>query len=761
MNHFHRLLITACFLLSMAAPVYGVDKGKIVLDGSLGPGGDLSGPHFDIKADYGRMAGDNLFHSFHEFSLVNEEIATFRGPASVENIISRVTGGAGSSIDGTIRSTIPEANIYLLNPAGVIFGENASLDIGGSFHVSTADYLRMGENDRFYSRPTAGEVLVSAAPTAFGFLDSDVGEIKLTGKEDSRTNAPTRLIVPADQTISLVGGDIDISRLGDAYKDENGEEVISGGLTAPGGRVDIASVKSPGEVAFTDAGLDVTSATLGNITITDGSVIDVSGNGSGNVFIRGGEFFLGGGSVIAADSTDPVDPTETNANGVIDIMADVVKVEDSDIFSDAKGSGKGGDIKIVGTESVTVKGISRVFADATNTNQDEDKIVGDAGSLEIFTTRLSIENGGKVSSETSGRGQGGNITLRASESIHLSGDGSTIYGGAKGTTENAGDAGAITMETKSLSLANGAIINSDTKYGGGAGGSIIIRGYEGEGHCAELVKVDNSQIYAGAINGEFEGKGQGGIVDIRANRIALTNGGSVDAISKGKGNAGAIIIEANDSIRLDGQSEITTTAENEGNAGEINLRTSDLFLDHGSVVTSESESESTHAGKAGKITVIAGDSVELFAGGRLTTQAAGAGGGQIDVTAGNMIYLLDGEITSSVKESEGESEGKGGDVRTESEFVILNNADITAKAELGDGGAIFIKTDNYFKSADSEVSAASKRGNDGTVTIQAPDLDITSGLVSLPTTFLDVTRWVETPCAERSGESVSRFVMKG
>ncbi|MCP4691886.1 MAG: S-layer family protein [Desulfobacterales bacterium] len=187
------------------------------------------------------------------------------------------------------------------------------------------------------------------------------------------------------------------------------------------------------------------------------------------------------------------------------------------------------------------------------------------------------------------------------------------------------------------------------------------------------------------------------------------------------------------------------------------MRANNLFLNHESVVTSESTSDSDNAGKAGKITVIAADSVELFANSKLTTRAVEAGGGQIDVDAGNMIYLLDGEITSSVQQGA----GNGGDVRTASEFVILNDGDITAKAEWGDGGAIFIKTENYFKSVDSEVSATSKRGNDGTVTIQAPDLDITSGLVTLPATFLDVTRWVETPCAQRSGGSVSRFVVKG
>ncbi len=140
----------------------------------------------------------------------------------------------------------------------------------------------------------------------------------------------------------------------------------------------------------------------------------------------------------------------------------------------------------------------------------------------------------------------------------------------------------------------------------------------------------------------------------------------------------------------------------------------------------------------------------------LTTEAKGAGG-KINIDAGNKIYLHNGGITSSVKQGKGE----GGDVTTNSEFVILNQGEITANADQGDGGAIFIRTENYIKSADSKVTATSKRGNDGTVEIQAPDIDVTSGLTLLPASFLDASRWMKTSCAARVGEKASRLVIKG
>ncbi|MCP4692570.1 MAG: S-layer family protein, partial [Desulfobacterales bacterium] len=485
-------------------------------------------------------------------------------------------------------------------------------------------------------------------------------------------------------------------------------------LVADAGRVHIASVASAGEVTPTGAGLDVTASASGEISISDGAIIDVSGEGSGSVFIRGGKFFLGNGSQMLADARGAQD------GGVTDILADEVTLQNSEIFSDATGSGKGGDITINGVESISITE-SRVFSDATGENSN-------AGNVTISTKRLTIVDG-QVSSETYGKGAGGEILLRASESIDITGDGSQIIGRASGRGEDAGDAGTITIHTKSLSLTDRAKITGDTSYGGAAGGAIVIRGFEGEGHFADAVTISgDAKILSGAIDGEFAGKGEGGRIEISANRISLTDGARIDAISDGMGDA-----------------------------GEINLHTNSLALDNGSFVTSESASTSVHAGDAGKITVNAADSVELMGSSALTTEANGAGGGQIHVNAGNKIHLFNGEITSSVQRGE----GKGGDVSTASEFVILNNGDIIANAEEGDGGAIFIVTENYLKSVDSTVSATSKRGNDGTVKIEAPDLDITSGLVALPTSLLDVTQWVETPCAARSGESVSRFVLRG
>ncbi|NNM81707.1 MAG: filamentous hemagglutinin N-terminal domain-containing protein, partial [Burkholderiales bacterium] len=145
-------------------------QAGIATDGTVGPAATLSGPNYSIPASLGTQVGSNLFHSFATFNIATGESATFSGPNSVSNIIARVTGGAQSSIDGLLRSTIPAANLYLINPGGIVFGPNAALDVGGSFHASTANYVKFADGGRFDASNPANDLLTTAPVSAFGFL---------------------------------------------------------------------------------------------------------------------------------------------------------------------------------------------------------------------------------------------------------------------------------------------------------------------------------------------------------------------------------------------------------------------------------------------------------------------------------------------------------------------------------------------------------------------------------------------------------------
>ena len=121
-----------------------------------------------VGADLGQTRGGNLFHSFQQFDVETGGRVTFTGPDSVKNVIGRVTGGERSSIDGTLASYIPDADLCLLNPAGILFGPNARLDVKGSFHASTAAELRLADGAVFSALDAAGSTLSVAEPRRSG-----------------------------------------------------------------------------------------------------------------------------------------------------------------------------------------------------------------------------------------------------------------------------------------------------------------------------------------------------------------------------------------------------------------------------------------------------------------------------------------------------------------------------------------------------------------------------------------------------------------
>jgi filamentous hemagglutinin family protein len=232
-----RYLCCSGFLLLSALP--SLCQAQITLDGSLGPRGALNGPHYTISDSMGQIRGPNLFHSLGQFNLSRGESATFTGPNTISHILSRVTGGSPSSIDGTIQAQIPGAHLYLLNPSGVMFGPNANVDVSGSFHVSTADYLRLADGAHFSARLSETSVLSVAPPAAFGFLGPAPAAIAIRG---------SALHVPEGETLSVIGGDIEI--MGNVSPTPSGLAFDHPTLAAPGGRIHLASVASAGEVGL-------------------------------------------------------------------------------------------------------------------------------------------------------------------------------------------------------------------------------------------------------------------------------------------------------------------------------------------------------------------------------------------------------------------------------------------------------------------------------------------------------------------------------
>ncbi|OQX21510.1 MAG: hypothetical protein BWK80_33110 [Desulfobacteraceae bacterium IS3] len=595
-------LIVAFHLLSGLPAAHA----QVVFDGSIGAAGKLNlpGPDYDIKAEYGQQSGANLFHSFQQFNINTNEIATFTGPDSVRNIISRVTGGNASRIDGMLRSAIPGADLYLLNPAGVMFGQNASLDLSGGFHVSTADYLRLGNNERFYSIPNENDMLSVSEPAAFGFLDENSGKITIEGKgklgedlwgendtswrdwwkhtgikEDGNKNLTffPGLVVPEGKNISLVGGDIEIK--GSSVPNRQGNYVpVGANLNAPEGQIRMASIASEGEAEISGAGLNVSASRLGNITMSEGAGITVNSSGddstrggAGSVFIRSGSFVM--------DSASRIISQPSHGGGQeISIQADNVTLQNSsEIKANALGTGKGTDIVIEASETVAIT--DGRIKNGSFYEQD----AGAGGELSVTAKNIAI-SGSKSSlgGESYGAGKGGNINLNASESLHLFEEGQISTSATPWSTGRGGD---ITVTAPQLTVENKAVIKSRSE-GAGEGGNIAI-------HVGELQIADRGEISLRA-----EGSGNSGNLSISgtdpkpddfADVVALSGENSaIRADTVGSGHAGNIAVTAKN-MSLTDTASVTTSASDTGNAGSIALNVEKLELGKNAKIASSSE----------------------------------------------------------------------------------------------------------------------------------------------------------------------------
>jgi len=254
--------------------------------GAVQPGIDSQGrpASYLIGVQPGEQAGPNLFHSFSSFGIGSGETATFDGPSSIRNVISRVTGGTESDIYGTLRSTMPGADVYLLNPSGILFGAGAKLDVMGSFHATTADYIKLADGTKFEASAARPSVLSVAQPQAFGFLGKGAPAATVTVKGADLEGG-------AGASFSLVGGRVQV-----------GDGVAPTQVSAPGGTLTLAAVGAAGVEVTPASGPDVaptlnpaTSAPLGEVQVAASAQVSADQTGAG--FVRSGSVYIRGSHV--------------------------------------------------------------------------------------------------------------------------------------------------------------------------------------------------------------------------------------------------------------------------------------------------------------------------------------------------------------------------------------------------------------------------------------------------------------------------------
>lgn len=734
-------------------------RGQISPDGTLPTSVDLSGNVFEITG--GATEGSNLFHSFGEFSVPTGFEAFFNNGA-IDNIISRVTGGSISNIDGLIQAN--DTNLILINPAGISFGSGASLDIGGAFMGSTANSVSFEDGTVFSADPNQAPLLTVTAPIGVAFA-TNPGNIQSQG---------ANLTLESGNTFALVGGNVNL----DNTK-----------ITAPSGNIEIGSVSGDESVSLTaipqgwqlgfegvsnfqdiqiTSGSELASTLRSEVELPDGDTEFTYSPIAGDIKIRGRD-------ITIAQGTEALLPT---------------------IFT--RGDSEAGDITIEG-QNVTITEGSQQFDNFEFFNPvdtiDADSLSNQSsGTIAIYGEQITIDNSVGITSELwnepdsiqgapdpnsepgrilIGTNTSGNrITISGSDNLPED-DGNTqiisdthgfhadgqipgvandilignpnsqevlIEGGSEINAEShphnpdafgirtdfdAGEAGSITISGQQVNIRGESTSVTATSFGSGTGGDIFIEG--------ESISIEDLAVVVAETSGTTTGAEGGSIsigrdntnnqINIDNATVSVTTG---ETIAESHGNdpeladapAGNIFI-GNSNSTLDilnnsliSASTIQAEGLGSGDAGFIQIDADEFNLIQDAIVSSGTAT----LGDAGDIFLRVGSLLKIENGSEINVTAMSEGqAGNIDIVT-DTLFLNDEAIISSNTQT-----GDEGNIIIQSRQAILqNNSGIVTNSEqTSDGGNItFTSSDSIALIGDSDITAnAGQEGVGGVITI--------------------------------------------
>jgi filamentous hemagglutinin family protein len=752
-------------------------QAQVITDGSLGTQVNLSGANYVITQDLGTLQGTNLFHSFAQFSLDTGETATFSGDAGIQNIFSRVTGGQISTIDGVIRNTIPNADLYLMNPAGIVFNQNASLDLQGSFYATTADVIRFSDKNDFYANSSQNSILSTARPSAFGFLNNEIGKIAISGTKN--------IITPRSKNLNFIGGDLNID---------------NAVLFAGGGQIQLASIGASSEIKLQP---DILSTTiLDNLTIRDSSITantNINDTTTGSIYIRAEKFTLQDSTI-----TNSTDSATLEKGGNIDIQGKNIVFEGSTVASENTNQTRGGDILIQAQDNITLMQGSKqnVTSNSRISIANSLGATGRAGQILITSKDVHIQDGSQLQSTTLDAGDAGEIDIVA-KNVYLNGQNNVgssssilaATGANRIVNTNTGKGGSVSINTVNLTMNDGANINANT-YSQGDAGNIYI--YATEKITLEQESnagIGNSISSAAVSNNTGENDGNGGNIFVTANDLLLANGSFLTTNTTGAGNAGDIevtvkrnatitgisaqtdsgilsaasssstgghagniLLNVGNQLLMDDLAIIDVSTFSRGLGGDIKIIAGDMLMQNEAYIGAASAS----SGNTGDINIlITHDNLEMYNQSYITTSATYADGGNINVSMPNYVYVSENsQITTSIESGV----GGGGNIDLDAEFTLLGGGQILAQAYGGPGGNIDIVTTSIYnltkQPIEQAISASSQLGVDGVVTVRSPDSDTDEGVLILNGDFLQADRLLRSLCDTKRNKANS-FVVTG
>ena len=601
--------------------------GQIATDGTMGAAGSLTGPSYVISESLGTRIGDNLFHSFRLFNIATGESATFTGTADLRNVLSRVTGGSPSSIDGLLRSQVGQANVFLINPAGVVFGPNAQVDVPAAFHVSTADELRFPDGGVFSASDPSRTTLSIENPESFGFLAPQPAAITING---------SFLSFPAEQPISITAGDISVGS--GAY------------LLSRGGNLMLTAVGAGGTAVSAVDGVSTLSA-AGQIELTSGAVLDIrSLTRPSDLVVRAGNIDISN-SLIWADHYG----AEVAAAGIL-LDAPTIAITDAIISVDGYGDAPPSGIAIFGD-------VIAITRSSISSRQFGDTPVEGLVWMEAFRQLTLDETHVDVSRSGNGPGQAFYAAGLFVDILE-----STIRSDQRGSGRSA-EVEIAAGQLKLVDSKIGAVV-----LGSGTGPHISFTAFATEIGPNSRGAADADFGLSASLDPNADlfttvhsnASGSGGDIDIRTNELQILDGVRLltDNYGNGGGSAGDIRLRSEvENIFFPAQAapvgfpglilltkdsvgsgpRLLSANTSAGGSGNIEIRAeSQLEAKWDSLV----ESTATGQAHAGSITLDSGGPMFLVDARVASSAEAGSGTGQIMLSAGGSLHASDSSITA-------------------------------------------------------------------------------------------------------------------
>ncbi len=702
----------------------------------------------------------NLYHSFTQFSVPANQTAYFNNTINVTNIITRITGSEKSIIDGTIQAN-GNANLFIINPHGIRFGNNAQLNIGGSFLASSAEAIKLADGTIFSAKnPQNTPLLTMSVPTGLQFGDTP-GTI-----ENLSTVSGVGLQVPTGKTLALVGGDV----------------ILDGGLmSVDQGRIEVGGVGKSGEVKIiptNDDGFTLNYdqvQNFANISLINAAKINPTEQKIKNIEIQGKNLTINDTSSIVTVTPD------SNTGGNIDIKTtESLKMQgDSYIITETDGSGKAGDINI-NTQNLLLENGAQIGAISTSEGQGGNLTVkadtiqifgvsqtdpnniqftqlfaqtlgtGNGGNLTVITNNLLLQDGGQLNISSFGDGQGGILDITA-KSVQLIGtfNNGQFSSGLLANAQSTGSGGKLILNTENLTIENGAQI-ATVVFDEGQGGDMNI-------NVSKLINISgttDNEIIPSGIFATTRSSGNAGNLTINTPQLIITNGGQVGASTRSSGKGGNLNITATQSLDISGKSNqgklfsvLSVRSFAGGDAGNLIINSPIINISDEAIVTAQG----LGLGNAGTLT-IKSNFLTINNKGVITASTNSGEGGNIDLNVNNLLLMRNQSLISATAGGS----GNGGNIKIKAPFLIAidpENSDIFANAFKGRGGHIDITTNGIFglefrakPTPLSDITASSEFGLNGTVQINTPGVDPTQGIVQLSSQVVDISGLVEKGC---------------